>query len=135
MKMNSPLKRILIFILLCTASLSTVNAANLTSNDPYWLGANSTFGTTEGNDFWLTFMNNANFDPTSATNANITFELKVAVSARQQTHVILEVGTAQYEHTVQANETYFFDLSPMASDIYLLQSELKQEKFLFGSSV
>ena len=123
MSITGFLKRLFVSICLIVASIVSIGAATLTSNDPNWLGARESFSNTEGNDFWLTFMNNATFDPTSPQYANITFELKVAVSARQQTHVILEVGTAQFEHTVQANETYFFDLSSMSSDVYLLESE------------
>ena len=83
------LKRLFVSICLIVASIVSIGAAQLTSNDPYWLGDNATFGSTEGNDFWLTFMNNANFDPSSPLNASITFELKVAISARQQTHVFI----------------------------------------------
>ena len=35
-----------------------VVAVNLTSADPYWVGGASSFGTTEGNDYWVTFPNN-----------------------------------------------------------------------------
>ena len=121
------MRRLLLSILLITASIVTIGAANLTSNDPYWIGADPTFGTTEGNDFWLTFMNNAMFDPSSPLNANITFELKVAISARQQTRVFVEVGSTVITVDVSPNTTEIVDLSDLYATIYLLNSEVTNQ--------
>ena len=118
------LKRLFVSICLIVASIVSIGAAQLTSNDPYWLGDNATFGSTEGNDFWLTFMNNANFDPSSPLNASITFELKVAISARQQTHVFIEAGNTVLERDVAANTTEIVDVSDLYALIYLLNSEV-----------
>lgn len=98
------------------------SAIQLQSADPNWIGNNVNFGTTEGNDFWLTFMNNSTLNP--ETYPDITFELKVAVSAREQTHVYFEVdGTVVHDHLVSANETYIYDMKALYSQIYLLESE------------
>ena len=121
------LKRLFVSICLIVASIVSIGAAQLTSNDPYWLGDNATFGSTEGNDFWLTFMNNAMFDPSSPLNASITFELKVAISARQQTHVFIEAGNTVLERDVAANTTEIVDVSDLYALIYLLNSEVSNQ--------
>ncbi|MBR6167936.1 MAG: IgGFc-binding protein, partial [Paludibacteraceae bacterium] len=121
------MKRILLSILLLTASIVSIGAAQLTSSDPYWLGDNSSFGSTEGNDFWLTFMNNAMFDPSSPLNANITFELKIAISARQQTKVYIEAGATQIPVDVEPNTTKIVDVSDLYALIYLLNSEVSNQ--------
>jgi hypothetical protein len=109
-----------VFLLL---SVTAVYGVQLTSNDPYWLGDNSSYGTTEGNDFWLTFMNNATFDPSASINANIKFELNVIVAARQQTTVVIEVGGIPVTTlNVQANQTETYNLASLSNEIYLYET-------------
>ena len=104
-------------------SVTAVYGVQLTSNDPYWLGDNSSYGTTEGNDFWLTFMNNATFDPSASINANIKFELNVIVAARQQTTVVIEVGGIPVTTlNVQANQTETYNLASLSNEIYLYET-------------
>lgn len=47
--------------------------------------------TTEGTEFWLTFLNNAKWDPTDEQNKGKMFELQVVVTARQNTQVKIEL--------------------------------------------
>ena len=123
------MKRILLSILLLTASIVSIGAAQLTSSDPYWLGASSTYGTTEGHDFWLTFMNNAMFDPSASANANVKFELNVIVAARQQTTVVIEVGGEPVATIpVQPNQIETYNLASYSGDVYLYEiNETLQE--------
>lgn len=115
-----------LFVCLLLLLSPWAGAVQLTSSDPYWLGASTSGSTTEGNDFWLTFMNNAMFSP--AVSTNITFELKVAVSARQQTHIIFEIGgVVVHDKNVNANETYIYDMSALYEQIYLLDSEVSNK--------
>ena len=101
-----------------------IGAAGLTSADPYWLGASSGYGTTEGNDFWVTFMRNGGtFDP--SISPSIKFELKIAVSARQNTRVYFEIeGSQPISRDIIAGQTHIEDLSAMFPQIYLMQSEV-----------
>ena len=96
------MRRWFAYIVLLMASFTTMHAVALTSNDPYWIGNDATYGTTEDTDFWLTFMRNGgNFSP--ETSPNIIFELKIAVSARQATTVHFAIGnTDVHTHALQA---------------------------------
>lgn len=105
-------------LLLC----QMIAAYPLTSADPYWIGSSSSFGTTEGNDFWVTFMNNGMFNP--ETSPEITFKLEIAVSVRQETKVFFEIpGQTPIERTVPANQTYIEDFSDSYAVTYLYDSE------------
>lgn len=104
----------------------TSAGTKLVSNDPNWLGGRQNFNTTEGNDFWLTFMNNATFDPTHPDNKKIKFEMKVGVSAREA----MEINIAIDDNIVKtlnlaAGETQIFELDrdTYAQYVYLLSSE------------
>ena len=101
-----------------------VCAVELTSSNPYWIGASSGYGSTEGNDFWVTFMRNGGtFDP--SISPSIKFELKIAVSARQNTRVYFEIeGSQPISRDIIAGQTHIEDLSAMFPQIYLMQSEV-----------
>ena len=118
------MRRWFAYIVLLMASFMTMHAVVLTSNDPYWIGNDATYGTTEDTDFWLTFMRNGgNFSP--ETSPNIIFELKIAVSARQATTVHFAIGnTDVHTHALQAGETYVYDVSDQYAQIYLMESEM-----------
>ena len=119
------LKRLFVSICLIVASIVSIGAATLTSNDPNWLGARESFSNTEGNDFWLTFMNNAMFDPDGPNNESITFELKVAISAREDVSINIDIAGLPVVTNlpVAAGTTVFQDLSAHRAQIYLLMSE------------
>ena len=57
-----------------------VNAGTeLESADPNWIGGTKAVRTTEGNDFWLTFINNNMInpmDPANLNNPDFKFEMK-----------------------------------------------------------
>ena len=61
----------------------------LTSADPYWIGGATSFGTTEGNDYWVTFMPN---NGTELANPSLRFAI-YAVADEAMT-VIVEEGTS-----------------------------------------
>ena len=100
-------------------------AVNLTSSDPNWIGTATSFGTTEGNDYWMTFMNNNMFDPSNPVNEGVLFELKIAVSAREDVSVNVEIdGAVVQTLSVGANQTVIYDLNKsLYNKIYLWQSE------------
>ncbi len=97
----------------------------LVSNDPNWLGGRSTFNTTEGNDFWLTFMNNGMFNPADPKNATIKFEMQVAVSAREAMDIIIAANNSTLTTlTLAAGETKIYDVDrSLAEMLYLYTSE------------
>lgn len=101
-------------------------ATTLVSQDENWLGGMATFNTTEGNDFWLTFMNNATFDPTHPDNKKIKFEMKVGVSAREAMEIHIAVNNNVIKTlNLAAGETQIFELDrdTYAPLVYLLSSE------------
>ena len=100
-------------------------AASLVSSDPDWLGGTERFSSTEGNDFWLTFMNNNTFDPEKPDNATTKFEMKIAVSAREEMDVVIAIGNSPLTTLhVEAGETQVYELQRgLAGQIYLLESE------------
>ena len=102
-----------------------VAAVNLTSADPYWIGGASSFGTTEGNDYWVTFPNNNQIDPQAAQTQGVTFELELAFSARQATQVVVEISGVQVALIdVPANQTEIFTIPDgYYQQVYLLESE------------
>ncbi len=61
----------------------------LTSADPYWIGGATSFGTTEGNDYWVTFMPN---NGTELANPSLRFAI-YAVADEAMT-VIVEEGAS-----------------------------------------
>ena len=96
----------------------------MVSNNKYWLGGTDRFNTTEGNDFWLTFMNNDMFDPEKKENATVKFEMKVAISAREAMDVCVAIGTSVETKRVEAGQTVIYEIPrSMASQIYLMESE------------
>lgn len=101
-----------------------VAGTSLVSANPDWLGGTDQFNTTEGNDFWLTFMNNNMFDPEKKENTNVKFDMKVALSAREAVQVCIAIGTNVQTVTVGAGETTVYEIPrSMAAQIYLLESE------------
>ena len=60
-KVKKALYHIGIILLLLLSQ--SIGAVKLTSMDPYWIGSESTFGTTQGNDYWVTFMPNITKEP------------------------------------------------------------------------
>ena len=110
---------LIVFIL---SSIYSIAGPKLTSSDPYWIGDDQLFSTTESNDFWLTFMNNASFDPSLSENANVKFDLSVIVTARQQTQIVIEVGGNPVTTLdVAANEMKEYNMSALSNSIYLLE--------------
>ena len=77
------LRHIVFFCLLLLAQW--IGAANLISTDPYWVGSNNLFGTTEGSDYWVTFMPNNQKD----TN-NVTLNLRIYAVSSQATTIKIE---------------------------------------------
>jgi len=123
------LRYIVFFLAAMLLSQTMTAATSLISNDPNWLGGKATFNTTEGNDFWLTFMNNGMFDASKAENKNKPFEMKVLVSAREAMSVKIDVGTTNiYTLELNAGETqiYTIDRDIYAKSIYLFTSESTQ---------
>ena len=107
-------------------------ATELISNDENWLGGLATFNTTEGNDFWLTFMNNGMFDATNPENKNKPFEMKVIVSAREAMSIKIDVGTDNVTTlNLSAGETrvYTIDRNTYAKTIYLFKSENTEDHY------
>ncbi|MCR5532598.1 MAG: IgGFc-binding protein [Paludibacteraceae bacterium] len=101
------------------------SAFNLTSADPYWIGGSTSFGTTEGNDYWVTYLNNNQVDPQAAQAQGITFELEIALSARQATDVVIEIEGVQVATVpVPANKTVIYSIPKgYFQQVYLLDSE------------
>ena len=104
------------------------------SNDPNWLGGNRAALTTEGNDFWLTFMNNNMInpeDPANKNNPEFKFEMKVAISAREEMDVVIAAGNVPIT-TVHVNAgatvTHTIDNNSFAKEIYLFESEVQKYK-------
>ena len=78
--------------LFCLLLLSQWIAAGtqLVSADKNWLGGNPAFNTTEGNDFWLTFMTN---NATDVDNASLHFVIYAVADTAAQ--IIVEAGGSQ----------------------------------------
>ena len=102
------------------------------STDPNWLGGTRAALSTEGNDFWLTFMNNNMInpeDPANKNNPEFKFEMKVALSAREEMDIVIAAGSVVIE-TVHvhagATLTYTIDNNSYAKDIYLFESEVQK---------
>lgn len=99
-------------------------AGTLTSQDKNWLGGNDAYTTTQGNDFWLTFMNNNMFDPDNEINQDLIFETKVAISAEEAMSVIISYDGTQIPVSLSAGETKIQEIPRSdASKVYLYQSE------------
>ena len=114
-------------ILVCLLALSPwiVAGTELISNNPYWFGGTDAFTTTQGNDFWLTFINNNGFDPDKPENQTVKFEMKVAVSAREAVDVNIAYGnTILTTLNVPAGTTQIYEIPrSLAQQIYLFESE------------
>ena len=129
-----PILKKLRYIVLFLASMllfqGMTAATSLVSNDKNWLGGNATFNTTEGNDFWLTFMNNSMFDALSQDNKNIRFDMKIALSAREAMTVNVAIGNDVQTVSIGANQTVIYDVdrNAYAQTVYLLTSEQKGYK-------
>ena len=98
----------------------------LVSEDEFWLGGDSAFTTTEGNDFWLTFMNNGMFDALKPDNKNIRFEMKIAITAREAMTVNIAIGNQIVQtQTLADEETFIYEIdrNAYAQTVYLLSSE------------
>ena len=105
-----------------------VAGVNLVSSDPNWLGGTDRFSMTEGNDFWLTFMNNNMVNPDddyNRTNPEFKFDMLVALSAREDADVCIAVGEDVLATVkVNAGTTVIYEIEKeKAKDIYLLESE------------
>ena len=80
--------------------------------------------TTEGTEFWLTYLNNAKWDPTDEQNKGKMFELQVVVTARQNTQVKIELrGVVIGTLNVQAGQSTEYSVTNRQKDIYLLKSQ------------
>ena len=117
-------KHILIGCLLLLSSWMGATS-QLVSSDPNWLGGTDKFNTTEGNDFWLTFMNNNMFDPSNPNNKDLLFEMKVGISAREAMNVYIAFGnSAPQLVSVGAGQTVIHEIPRGNADqIYLWKSE------------
>ena len=102
----------------------------LISNNPYWFGGTDAFTTTQGNDFWLTFINNNGFDPNKPENLTVKFEMKVAVSAREAVDVNIAYGnTILTTLHVAAGATEIYEIPrSLAQQIYLFESEQSEQE-------
>ena len=110
--------------------LSQWIAATLVVNgtpDPNWLGGNTAFNTTEGNDFWLTFMNIDIFDATKPENKDVPFEMKVIVSVHEPMDIVIAAGNSVITtlHIDKPDTTviYEIDRDRYAETLYLFTSE------------
>ena len=126
-KKNKDVKLFRTLILVCLLSLSPwiVAGTELISNNPYWFGGTDAFTTTQGNDFWLTFINNNGFDPDKPENQTVKFEMKVAVSAREAVDVNIAYGnTILTTLNVPAGTTQIYEIPrALTQQIYLFESE------------
>ena len=97
----------------------------LVSSNPYWFGGTGAFSTTQGNDFWLTYINNNSFDPDKPENQTVKFEMKVAVSAREAVVVNIAYGnTILKTLNMAAGTTQVYEIPrSLAQQIYLFESE------------
>ena len=121
---------LLLAILLLSEGIAA--GTSLISQDKDWLGGKAEFNTTEGNDFWLTFMNNGMFDATNPENKNKPFEMQVIISAREAMSVMIDIGTTNVTTlNLNAGETqiYTIDKETYAKTIYLFKSENRQEGY------
>lgn len=123
--------RIYILAMLLAVFAQVVNAGTeLVSNDPNWIGGKKAVRTTEGNDFWLTFINNNMInpmDPANLNNPDFRFEMKVAVSAREAMDIIIDAGISRIPVHVGANQTQIVEIPRNnAEQIYLFESEVQK---------
>ena len=100
----------------------------LVSNDKNWLGGSDRFSTTEGNDFWLTFMNNNMInpdDPANKANPEFKFEMNIGISAREAVTVVIATSQGEIARIpIAANSTEIYKIDrEKAQEIYLLESE------------
>ena len=80
--------------------------------------------TTEGTEYWLTFLNNAKWDPQDDLNDGKKFELELVVTARQATQVRVELrGAVIATLNVPAGGTAEQSLVNWQKQIYLLESQ------------
>ena len=80
--------------------------------------------TTEGTEYWLTFLNNAKWDPQDDLNDGKKFELELVVTARQATQVRVELrGAVIATLNVPAGGTAEQSLVNWQKQIYLLESK------------
>lgn len=132
-------------VVLCFLLLSQWIAAGtvLQSEDKNWIGKVPKFHRTEGNDFWLAFMNIGAFDPDQPTeegeegeggeggegdeDIKQTLKLNVVVTARERMTIIVRAGTYSSSFPVNANQTYVFSL-PTQYTYYLNQYYLSQSE-------
>lgn len=122
----------IVFIGVLLLSQGMAAGTSLVSEDKNWLGGKTEFNTTEGNDFWLTFMNNGMFDATNPENKNKPFEMQVILSAREAMSVKIDVGATNVTTlNLNAGETqiYTIDKEKYAKTIYLFKSENQQENY------
>lgn len=115
---------ILLFCLLLLVP-GLIAGTPMESKNPNWLGGTEAFNTTEGNDFWLTFINNNNFDPGKPENQMVKFEMKVAIAAREEVDVTVAYGTTVLTTLhVAAGTTQVYEIPRAnAAQIYLFESE------------
>lgn len=73
------------------------SAFNLTSADPYWIGGSTSFGTTEGNDYWVTFMPN---NGTEISNPSLRFCI-YAVASEPMIIIVEEGATGNQLGTIE----------------------------------
>ena len=123
--------RIYILAMVLSVFAQVVNAGTeLVSNDPNWIGGKKAVRTTEGNDFWLTFINNNMInpmDPANLNNPDFRFEMKVAVSAREAMDIIIDAGISRIPVHVGANQTKIVEIPRNnAEQIYLFESEVQK---------
>ena len=126
-------------VVLCFLLLSQWIAAGtvLQSEDENWIGKVPKFHRTEGNDFWLAFMNIGAFDPDQPTeegeegegdeDIKQTLKLNVVVTARERMTIFVQAGTYSRSFSVNANQTYVLSL-PTQSTYYLNQYYLSQSE-------
>lgn len=116
--------RNILFVYLLLLSQWMAAGVSLVSSNPNWLGGTDRYNTTEGNDFWLTFMNNNMFDPDKPENATVKFEMTIALSAREAMDVCIAIGTSVSTVHVGAGETVLYEVPrTMTKQIYLFESE------------
>ena len=84
------LRYIVFFWAVLLLSQGVTAATSLVSNDPNWLGGRPAFNTTDGNDFWLTFMTN-----NATETANPSLNLSLYIVAEQAVTAKVEVNGQQ----------------------------------------
>ena len=129
----------ILFICILLLSQGMVAGTVLQSYDPNWIGDVHKYHRTEGNDFWLAFMNIAGYNPDEpqdpgeggeggeGEDLQSTLELKVIVTAREQMKVHVQAGRSHLSATVGANQTFVFTLPTYPS--YLAQYYLSKSEY------